>query len=67
MSVAAAVGFLTMASNILAALLAPLLVARLYVLRRPREHAVSAGWLAGCWCRRLSVISGALDGHSGFT
>ena len=47
MAVAAAVGFLTMASNILAALLAPLLVARLYVLRRPREHAVSAGWLAG--------------------
>src|SRR6266496_4167310 len=42
MAVAAAVGLLTMASNILAALLAPLLVARLYVLRRPREHAASA-------------------------
>ena len=64
MAVAAAVGFLTMASNILAALLAPLLVARLYVLRRPREHAVSAGWLAGCLVQATFVISGALHGHS---
>src|SRR5690348_3014037 len=64
MAVAAAVGFLTMASNILAALLAPLLVARLYVLRRPREHAVSAGWLAGCLVQAAFVISGVLHGHS---
>jgi hypothetical protein len=64
MAVAAAVGFLTMASNILAALLAPLLVARLYVLRRPREHAVSAGWLAGCLVQATYVISGALHGQS---
>ena len=64
MAVAAAVGFLTMASNILAALLAPLLVARLYVLRRPREHAVSAGWLAGCLVQATFVISGVLHGHS---
>ena len=64
MAVAAAVGLLTMASNILAALLAPLLVARLYVLRRPREHAVSAGWLAGCLVQAAFVISGALHGHS---
>jgi hypothetical protein len=64
MAVAAAVGFLTMASNILAALLAPLLVARLFVLRRPREHAVSAGWLAGCLVQAAYVISGALHGYS---
>jgi hypothetical protein len=64
MAVAAAVGFLTMASNIAAALLAPLLVARLYMLRRPREHAVSAGWLAGCLVQATFVISGALHGHS---
>src|SRR6266550_3441083 len=64
MAVAAAVGLLTMASNILAALLAPLLVARLYVLRRPREHAVSAGWLAGCLVQATFAISGALHGHS---
>ena len=64
MAVAAAVGFLTMASNILVALLAPLLVARLFVLRRPREHAVSAGWLAGCLVQAAYVISGALHGYS---
>jgi hypothetical protein len=64
MAVAAAVGFLAMASNILAVLLAPVLVARLYVLRRPREHAVSAGWLAGCLVQATFVISGALHGHS---
>jgi hypothetical protein len=61
MAVAAAIGFLTMASNILAALLAPLLVARLYVLRRPREHAVSAGWLAGCLVQAAYVIPLALQ------
>ena len=64
MAVAAAVGFLAMASNILAALLAPLLVARLYVLRRPREHAVSAGWLAGCLVQAAFVIPLALHGRS---
>jgi hypothetical protein len=65
MAAAVAVGLLTMASNILAALLAPLLVARLYVLRRPREHAVSAGWLAGCLVQAVWVISDALlHGHS---
>lgn len=64
MAVAAAVGLLTVASNILAALLAPLLVARLYVLRRPREHAVSAGWLAGCLVQAAYVIPLALHGRS---
>jgi hypothetical protein len=64
MAVAAAAGFLAMASNILAALLVPLLVARLYALRRPREHAVSAGWLAGCLVQAGFVISGVLHGHS---
>ncbi len=64
MAVAAAIGFLTMASNILAALLAPLVVARLYVLRRPREHAVSAGWLAGCLVQAAYVIPLALHGQS---
>ena len=64
MAVAAAVGLLTMASNILAALLVPLLVARLYVLRRPREHAVSAGWLAGCLVQATFVIPLVLHGHS---
>ncbi|HEY7263569.1 MAG TPA: hypothetical protein VH589_19035, partial [Trebonia sp.] len=64
MAVAAAVGFLTMASNILAALLAPLLVARLYVLRRPREHAVSAGWLAGCLVQAAYVVAARQQGQT---
>jgi hypothetical protein len=64
MAVAAAIGFLTMASNILAALLAPLLVARLYVLRRPREHAVSAGWLAGCLVQAAYVVAAVRQGQS---
>jgi hypothetical protein len=64
MAVAAAIGFLTMASNILAVLLAPLVVARLYALRRPREHAVTAGWLAGCLVQAAYVITAALHGQS---
>jgi hypothetical protein len=64
MAVAAAVGLLTVASNVLAVLLAPLLVVRLYVLRRPREHAVSAGWLAGCLVQAAYVIPLALHGRS---
>jgi hypothetical protein len=64
MAVAAAIGFLTMASNILAVLLVPLLVARLYVLRRPREHAVSAGWLAGCLVQAAYVIPLGLNSQS---
>jgi hypothetical protein len=64
MGVAAAVGFLAMASNILAALLAPLLVARLYALRRPREHAVTAGWLAGCLVQAIFVFSASQHGQS---
>ncbi len=64
MAVAAAIGFLTMASNMLAVLLAPLLVARLYVLRRPREHAVSAGWLAGCLVQAAYVVAASQDGQT---
>jgi hypothetical protein len=64
MGVAAAVGFLAMASNILAVLLAPLLVARLYALRRPREHAVTAGWLAGCLVQATIVIPLLLHSQS---
>jgi hypothetical protein len=66
MAAAAAVGFLAMASNVLAVLLAPLLVARLYALRRPREHAVTAGWLAGCLVQAAVVIRLALHGQSRF-
>jgi hypothetical protein len=65
MAVAAAAGFLAMASNILAVLLAPLLAARLYALRRPREHAVTAGWLAGFVVQAAIFLSGG-HGHSRF-
>jgi hypothetical protein len=36
--------------------------ARLFVLRRPREHAVTAGWLAGCLVQVPAVLSSF---HSG--
>jgi hypothetical protein len=53
-----------MASTILAVLLAPLLAARLYVLRSPREHAVSAGWLAGALVQAAFIIPLAAGGRS---
>jgi hypothetical protein len=64
MAAAAAAGFLAMASTILAVLLAPLLAARLYVLRSPREHAVSAGWLAGALVQAAFIIPLAAGGRS---
>jgi hypothetical protein len=48
-SVAAVVAFVTVASNPLALLFAPLLAARAIVVpHRIREHAVTLGWAAGC-------------------
>jgi len=47
MAVAAFIGFITVASNPLALTLAPLLAVRIAALRRVREHAVTAGWIAG--------------------
>jgi len=64
MAVAAVAAFVAAASNILAVPFAPLLAARLYVLRRPREHAVTLGWLAGCLAQVPFVISGARGGDS---
>lgn len=48
MAAAALLAFFTAASTTVVILYVPLLAARLYVLRRPRDHAVTAGWLAGC-------------------
>lgn len=64
MTVAAVVAFVAAASNILAVPFAPLLAARLYVLRRPREHAVTLGWLAGCLAQVPFVIAGVRGGDS---
>jgi hypothetical protein len=48
MAVAAAVAFIAAASTTIVVLFAPLLAIRVYVLRNLRDHAVTAGWLAGC-------------------
>ena len=48
MAGAAAVGFLTAASTTMSVVFAPLLLARVIALPRLREHAVTAGWAAGC-------------------
>lgn len=56
---AALVAFAAAASNIMVVLLAPLIAMRMFVLRRPREHVASAGWLAGC----LIQVPGVLARH----
>ena len=57
-SVAAALGFATVASNPLAVLFAPLLVARAIVVpRRIREHAVTIGWAIGCLLQVPFIIT----------
>jgi hypothetical protein len=48
MILAAVVGFAAASSNITAVVFAVLVVARVIALPRVREHAVTAGWLAGC-------------------
>jgi hypothetical protein len=62
MAAAAVVAFVAAASNILSLLFLPLLVVRVYVLRRPREHAVTAGWLAGSLAQVPFMISGSGSG-----
>ena len=55
---------LSPASTIIVILFAPLLAMRLFVLRRPREHAVTAGWLAGCLLQARFVVVAAVAGQS---
>jgi hypothetical protein len=54
---AAAVGFLTAASTTMSIVFAPLLLARVIALPRLREHAVTAGWAAGCLLQVPYVVS----------
>jgi hypothetical protein len=61
---AAAVAFVTAASTSIAILFAPLLAIRLIVLRRFSEHAVTAGWLAGCLVQLPLVLETYLHGQS---
>jgi hypothetical protein len=56
---AALVAFLAMASNILNLLYLPLVAARALVLPRPREQAVTAGWLAGVGYQLAGILVGA--------
>jgi hypothetical protein len=64
---AAVVAFVTAASTSLAILFAPLLAIRLIVLRRPSEHAVTAGWLAGFLVQLPIVLETYLQGQSRLT
>ena len=57
MAGAAAVGFLTAASTTMSVVFAPLLLARVIALPRLREHAVTAGWAAGCLLQVPYVVS----------
>jgi hypothetical protein len=61
---AAVVAFVTAASTGIAILFAPLLAIRLIVLRRFSEHAVTAGWLAGCLVQLPLVLDTYFQGQS---
>jgi hypothetical protein len=63
-AVAALVGFFAAASTSLVILYAPLLAIRVFALRRVRDHAVTAGWLAGCLVQVRFVVAAALSGSS---
>ncbi|MCW2931065.1 MAG: hypothetical protein JWM19_2027 [Actinomycetia bacterium] len=63
-AVTAVLAFVTAASTSIAVLFAPLLAIRVYALRRPREHAVTAGWLAGCLAQLPVIISSYSGGKS---
>lgn len=63
-TVTAILAFATAASTTIAVLYAPLLALRLFALRRPREHAVTAGWLAGCLAQLPVVLSASSSGRS---
>jgi hypothetical protein len=64
MAAAALVAFTAAASEVITVLFLPLVAARVFALRRPREHAVTAGWLAGCLVQLPMVLSGLLSGKS---
>ena len=67
MAVAAVVAFVTAASTVIVILFLPLLAIRVIALRRFREHAVTAGWLAGCLVQLPIVIMSYSQGQSRLT
>ena len=64
MAGAAAVGFFTAASTTMSVVVAPLLLARVIAFPRLREHAVTAGWAAGCLLQVPYVVSNLASVHS---
>jgi hypothetical protein len=67
MATAAIVAFVTAASTSIVILFAPLLAIRVIVLRRFSEHAVTAGWLAGCLIQLPIVLVAYATGQSRLT
>jgi len=63
MALAALIGFAATSSDPLALVYAPLLAARVIALPRFREHAVTAGWLAG-WLPQIPVIALSYGNHT---
>ncbi|HEX6454411.1 MAG TPA: hypothetical protein VF060_33740 [Trebonia sp.] len=59
--------FFAAASNILVFLLGPLVVLRLFTLRRPRDHVVSASWLVGSLIQVPEVLSRHTSGQDRLT
>jgi hypothetical protein len=64
MAGAVAVGFFTAASTTMSVVFAPLLLARGIAFRRPREHAVTAGWATGCLLQVPFVMRNLASAHS---
>jgi hypothetical protein len=64
MAVAALFAFAAASSDSVNVLFLPLVAARLYALRRPRDHAVTVGWLAGCVVQVPEIVSSYLAGNS---
>ena len=58
------VAFITAASISIVILFAPLLAMRVFALRRFREQAVTAGWLAGCLVQLPIIIISYVQGQS---
>ena len=63
MALAAIIAFAATSSVPLAGVCAPLLIIRAFTLPRLREHAVTAGWLAG-WVLQVPVILGTYASHT---
>jgi hypothetical protein len=62
MAVAATIAFAATSSVPVAIVYAPLLIIRVFTLPRLREHAVTAGWLAG-WVVQVPVILHTYTNH----